>query len=64
MIRMGVQHRHFDTVLHPQDSITRAIMEPLMICFGFRQKTLVPLLLVAILSTYMMGILISNTDGA
>lgn len=41
-----------------------AIMAPLIVGFGFGQKALVALLLAAIVSGYMMGILMSNAGGA
>lgn len=41
-----------------------AIMSPLIIGFGFGQKSLVALLLSAIGSGYMLGILMSNAGGA
>lgn len=41
-----------------------AIVAPLIVGFGFGQKALVALLLAAIVSGYMMGILMSNAGGA
>lgn len=41
-----------------------AIMAPLIVGFGFGQKALVALLLAAIVSGYMMGIMMSNAGGA
>eukprot|EP00180_Rhodochaete_pulchella_P003810 Plantae.Rhodophyta-Rhodochaete_pulchella.ctg690.p1 GENE.Plantae.Rhodophyta-Rhodochaete_pulchella.ctg690~~Plantae.Rhodophyta-Rhodochaete_pulchella.ctg690.p1 ORF type:complete len:463 (-),score=68.67 Plantae.Rhodophyta-Rhodochaete_pulchella.ctg690:476-1735(-) len=41
-----------------------AIMSPLIIGFGFGQKALIGLLLGAIASGYMMGIMMSNAGGA
>lgn len=41
-----------------------AIMAPLIVGFGFGQKALIALLLAAIVSGYMMGILMSNAGGA
>lgn len=41
-----------------------AIMSPLIIGFGFGQKALIALLLAAIASGYMMGIMMSNAGGA
>lgn len=43
---------------------TIAIMAPLIIGFGFGQKALVALLVAAIGSGYMLGILMSNAGGA
>eukprot|EP00177_Eucheuma_denticulatum_P000767 GFKZ01001384.1.p1 GENE.GFKZ01001384.1~~GFKZ01001384.1.p1 ORF type:complete len:949 (-),score=155.07 GFKZ01001384.1:1515-4361(-) len=41
-----------------------AIMAPLIVGFGFGQKALIALLLSAIASGYMMGIMMSNAGGA
>jgi len=41
-----------------------AIMSPLIIGFGFGQKALIAMLLAAIGSGYMMGIMMSNAGGA
>lgn len=41
-----------------------AIMTPLIVGFGFGQKALIALLLAAIASGYMMGIMMSNAGGA